>query len=329
MDWILFFFSACALQGLCLSAVFILDRSGGSKRYLGIYLFAFSITILFYVAYWAGMLPDLPGPVRWFGAAASWGMPAAFYLYFRPAARPYVHLSPFLLFTAYWALAASGWLMPEVTSIAGPSLGYLKVLLFLFYGLLVIRGQTLNTFDKQMVFAYFSVAGGLFLYHISLLAGFYTLNFDYFICAVFVLLTYGITYLSQRDFLKRRIGRQYVTSSLTAEEGALIVERIHHLMQEKKSYRDKSFNLRKLGQELKQPTYRISQALNMYSKCSFPDILNEYRIREAREKLQSPSCSHLKVEAIGESVGFSNKVSFYKHFKRLNGMAPGEYQRSL
>lgn len=331
MNWILFAFTVAAVQGLVLASAFLSAWRHRRKFFLGLYLFFFSVTILHYVAYWHGEL-NLPEAIRWFGSGVSWLMPAAFYLCLKdekPGLRSLMHLLPWAGFTGYRVMASSGWIPPEQLQVNAPYIGFLKVMLFAAYGVAAGRIALKTWLSRILSWGYYSVAGGLLLYWLSVSLGFYTVNFDYLISAFFVLFTYAVTYLSQREFLIRQVaGSKYASSSLTEEDGLRIVKRVHEIMGHEKCYREKSFNLESLAAKLHVPKYQVSQALNSYSRESFSEILNRYRVEEAREKLHSPAYRHLTIEAIGEEVGFSNKVSFYKHFRKLYGMAPGAFQRS-
>lgn len=163
-------------------------------------------------------------------------------------------------------------------------------------------------------------------YHLSVLLGFYTLRLDYIICGGFVVLTYGITYLGEKAFLRQRVTLKYASSSLTREEGQQLVQKITDSLIRDKSYKDMDFSLSVLAANLSVPKYRISQAFNMYSSVSFSAFVNDLRIREARRMLTDKNYQHYKLEAIGQEVGFRNKVSFYQNFKKIVGESPGEFR---
>ena len=158
------------------------------------------------------------------------------------------------------------------------------------------------------------------------MTGTYTLRWDYITCAGFVLLTYGITYFSEFQFIKEKVQPKYSSSSLTREEGEYLVKKINKVLNDKRYYVEPDFNLSSFAQKLGVPKYRISQALNVFSQKSFSQLINELRIAEAKEKLKKESANYLKLEAIGEEVGFKNKVSFYSNFKKLEGKSPGEFR---
>ena len=161
---------------------------------------------------------------------------------------------------------------------------------------------------------------GLSAYHLSVAMGFYTLRLDYIICGGFVILTYGITYLSEYSFLKDKVKPKYSSSSLTKEDGDYLVQKINAVLEQNKYYKDPDFNLSSFADKLGVPKYRISQALNAFSEKSFSELINEFRIEEAKERLQQASSSHLKLEAIGEEVGFQKQGLLLQKFQEACGL---------
>ena len=119
---------------------------------------------------------------------------------------------------------------------------------------------------------------------------------------------------------------KYSSSSLTKEDGDYLVQKINAVLEQNKYYKDPDFNLSSFAEKIGVPKYRISQALNSFSEKSFSELINEFRVKDAKVKLIQESFSHLKLEAIGEEVGFRNKVSFYQNFKKLVGSSPGEFR---
>lgn len=70
----------------------------------------------------------------------------------------------------------------------------------------------------------------------------------------------------------------------------------------------------------------VSQAINEEWQKSFPQLLAEYRIREACRRMQDEEhYGHMTIEGIGQSVGFHTRSNFFATFKRITGLKPTEY----
>ncbi|MCR5688543.1 MAG: response regulator [Lachnospiraceae bacterium] len=70
--------------------------------------------------------------------------------------------------------------------------------------------------------------------------------------------------------------------------------------------------------------WHLSKLLNGTGK-SFSDILNEVRIRNARQLMEDAS---LHIADIAEKVGFADTAHFSRVFKKIVGMSANEYRNS-
>ncbi|UPT72306.1 MAG: helix-turn-helix domain-containing protein [Flavobacterium sp. JAD_PAG50586_2] len=68
--------------------------------------------------------------------------------------------------------------------------------------------------------------------------------------------------------------------------------------------------------------------MNTELKTSFPDYINQLRIKEAQYYLKHPDFSNYTLVAIGLEAGFASKTTFNNTFKKVTGMTPSEYKNS-
>jgi AraC-like DNA-binding protein len=71
---------------------------------------------------------------------------------------------------------------------------------------------------------------------------------------------------------------------------------------------------------------KISYVLNEVLDKNFYGVVNEFRIKEAEELLCKDEMNQVKIEVLGEMVGFQSKSSFNACFKKVTGMTPSEYK---
>ncbi len=112
-------------------------------------------------------------------------------------------------------------------------------------------------------------------------------------------------------------------------EVSAIGRRIRQLFLREKLYTDSNLTVSKLAGRLREPSYLVSKAINVYFEKSFPELLHEYRIEEARRLLKAPEASHLSIEAIAYDSGFNSLSAFYSAFKKINQQTPAEYRRQF
>lgn len=107
-----------------------------------------------------------------------------------------------------------------------------------------------------------------------------------------------------------------------------LASRLRNLMETERIYTEPELSIAKLGQRLNVKPYLISHALNLSLKKSFPEFVNEYRIREAERMLSSGRFHHYTIEAIAFDCGFSTPSAFYVAFKKYMGLTPSEYRNN-
>lgn len=81
--------------------------------------------------------------------------------------------------------------------------------------------------------------------------------------------------------------------------------------------------LAELAEKMYVSQWHLSKLLNGHTKKSFNELLNEVRIREAKELLRDPS---LRIGDVAERVGFLDIAHFSRVFKKYTGMSANEYR---
>lgn len=73
------------------------------------------------------------------------------------------------------------------------------------------------------------------------------------------------------------------------------------------------------------PSY-LSTLIKTHTNMSFSDILKDARLREACSYLKN---TNLSMDEIAELVGYSDRNYFHRVFKKVYGMTPAEYRRTM
>ena len=107
-------------------------------------------------------------------------------------------------------------------------------------------------------------------------------------------------------------------------------ERLHNCLKGKSLYLRPDLSLELLAQETKIPRHHFSELLNGYLGKSYYQLIAEYRIESAINRLKENEFA-LTIEALAYESGFNSKTSFNKHFKEITGSLPSEFrnQQSL
>ena len=72
---------------------------------------------------------------------------------------------------------------------------------------------------------------------------------------------------------------------------------------------------------------KYSQARRMDK--NYYDYLNDYRIEEFKRLVDKDEYSKYTLTALAELCGFSSRTSFFRYFKKVIGITPNEYIRSI
>ncbi|SEW54071.1 helix-turn-helix domain-containing protein [Chitinophaga arvensicola] len=118
---------------------------------------------------------------------------------------------------------------------------------------------------------------------------------------------------------------------LSKEEQHQTFQALEAYLHTTKIFTDAELNLDKLAQGAGISKYHISETLNSYAGKSFYQYINEWRIRRATEQIRFMNEKKLPVNVLtlAYDCGFKAKSSFNQYFKKMTGLTPTEYIKSL
>jgi len=152
---------------------------------------------------------------------------------------------------------------------------------------------------------------------------------DYIIIVAICIFIYSISFKVIRDsvFFKRSSNEQkYSKSALDEESKAKILIRLTDAL-ENKYYLNSSPSLPDLAKKINTSPNYVSQVINEKMNLTFLEMINKYRIEEAKGMILDDSLNET-IEGIGYLVGFNSKSTFHSAFKRFTGQTPSEFKNS-
>ena len=195
----------------------------------------------------------------------------------------------------------------------------------LFSGLCLFNYTRNNAQDNKTRWLFFLICGTLLLWLI-----YFFISFNYFVIGsiVFSVIFYSffLNFLFNKKLrfevfdMKKKYGGKKMDYSKTAP----LINKLHTIMLDQKPYKNPKLKLTDLAKELGVSAHQFSQLLNDNIKKSFSNFINEYRIEEAKQIIQSNT--NYTLDAIGYESGFNSKSSFYTSFKRIEGVTPSRYR---
>lgn len=133
----------------------------------------------------------------------------------------------------------------------------------------------------------------------------------------------------RQQIIEQQQTTKYQSHQVEEGEQSDLLHRILYVMETSEEIYDNDFSLERLT-ELVDATSKnyVSQALNGHYHQSFPNIVNEYRIREACRRINDPEhYGQYTVQAIAQSVGFGSYPNFVTNFKKFTGLTPNAYRK--
>lgn len=116
---------------------------------------------------------------------------------------------------------------------------------------------------------------------------------------------------------------------LTDAKTIEIHEALIILEDQKKFYQKKGYAIRDLAKDTGIPSYILTLYINRILDTNFSDFINEKRILQCTKLMQQGDLSHLTLEGLADTCGFSNRNSFLAAFKKFKGTTPSAFKKGL
>ena len=105
----------------------------------------------------------------------------------------------------------------------------------------------------------------------------------------------------------------------------LLMDRLSSLMEEQRLYIKSDITIEEVAL-LTGVSYRsVSAAINRCKGVTFKSWINSYRIEESIRLIKNGYLKNQTIEALSQTVGFANRISFYRVFKSITGHSPTDY----
>jgi AraC-like DNA-binding protein len=122
---------------------------------------------------------------------------------------------------------------------------------------------------------------------------------------------------------------RYIKSKIDKDSSEKYSIQIMDYLEKTKSYKDPDLTIQSLSDAIAVSNNKISQVLNITLGVNFYNLINRYRIEEAKEIFNKERGNRIKILNVGFSVGFNSKSTFNSAFKKHTGLSPSEYIKNL
>ena len=128
---------------------------------------------------------------------------------------------------------------------------------------------------------------------------------------------------------ERVISKKYKNSSLSSKDRILYKQKIEQAIEEEKVYLNHDLTQANFAKKLSLSSHHLSEVFSFEFDKNFYQLINSYRIKEARKILEQPTNKDYKIIAVAYDSGFKSKTTFNRVFKEQTGYTPTEYRKKL
>ncbi|MCE7990996.1 MAG: AraC family transcriptional regulator [Roseivirga sp.] len=352
--WVLLFF-AVAFQGIFLSTIlFARKRSNQANVYLAWLILLFSLSIVDTVIFWTTCDCENPG---WLGISLIftflYGPLFYFYLTAFEKQTPglknrWRHFIVALIVLAWHAQfiilkltkpqLIAEWNAGLFNSYLLPLAGLTSLLFYAYLSYkLVLRLEKKHAVRiikswhwLGLIFkAYLLFVAFHFLYFASIALGRSTRVSDIVIVLGYSTFIYSIGYLALKTsklFNGIKVDTsKYQSTSLPKSFSRSMFEKLEAHMRSHKPYKQNEIKLAGLAEELSLAPHQLSQVINEHANRNFAEYINTYRTDEAIVLISQID----RVNELAFEVGFNNRTSFNRAFKKKTGLTPTDFKKNM
>ncbi len=121
--------------------------------------------------------------------------------------------------------------------------------------------------------------------------------------------------------------KKYAKSNLKKCDSLKIKEQLEFLLNVEKIYREPSISLNDIANKIGVLPKHLSQVINQYYNRNYFELINYYRIEEAKTLLTKYNANKKNVLETLYETGFNSKTAFNHAFKKQTGYTPTTYRQ--
>lgn len=148
--------------------------------------------------------------------------------------------------------------------------------------------------------------------------------------ALRTILGLGFVYLVSTSLLrlypKGSRTRSESSDATLSQEETVLATKIENLLSYEKVYQEPTYSRLDLSRECNVSEVTISRVINIHFKKSFPQLMNEHRVEDAKRLLEQ---TNAPVKIIAEDVGFNSLPTFNRVFKDVTGDSPSVFRKLI
>ncbi|MEM6522485.1 MAG: helix-turn-helix domain-containing protein [Bacteroidota bacterium] len=106
-----------------------------------------------------------------------------------------------------------------------------------------------------------------------------------------------------------------------------IFAEIRQLIDVEKRFKNPNFNIKRLSHEIGVSEKELAEYFIEELSISFSDYIHKKKIEEFKNLVKEDTQNTYSLEGVAQLAGFKSKATFYRVFKKTEGMTPSMYKQ--
>lgn len=119
--------------------------------------------------------------------------------------------------------------------------------------------------------------------------------------------------------------KKYYSTPVSEKRCVEIAETIDKVMREHKPFVNPDMKIADLAKLANVSSHKLSYVFSQHLNITFYDYINRFRVEEFKNIVKEKGVDSLTLSALAEQAGFSSRASFFRYFKKIENISPGEY----
>lgn len=122
---------------------------------------------------------------------------------------------------------------------------------------------------------------------------------------------------------------KYQSKRLSKEQADMLQKKLNDFMKENKPYLNKDLQMRDISDGINCSPHELSQLFSQFMNTNYYDYIAGFRVEAFKKMIVRPEYKKFTITAISEKCGFKSRSTFLSAFKRIEGVSPSEYIKSV
>lgn len=125
------------------------------------------------------------------------------------------------------------------------------------------------------------------------------------------------------------VKKKYAANYISEKECNQLTRRMNSLLKETKIYTNPDLKVADIAAKLGVSSHKISYLLSQHLNTTYYDFIYAFRVEEFKYLAKADKKHIYSLTALAEKAGFNSRATFFRAFKKSEGITPGEYLKNL